>query len=72
MIDENVNIDGIVSMVDLVRLNQALAKIVELNKEQEANADCCYDGTINASDARALLQYLVIDIDELPLIPESK
>ncbi len=63
----DVNLDGAVSMVDLVMLNRSIAKIVQLNGEQMANADCCSDGKLNAQDASALLQFLVLAINEIPV-----
>lgn len=63
------NLDGVISMVDLVKLNQRMAEIIEFNEQQTANADCCYDGIITSSDARVLLQFLVNMVDELPLVP---
>lgn len=65
----DVNLDGIVSMIDLVMLNKRNADIVTFNDVQNANAECCVDGLIDTSDARALLQFLVLAIKELPLIP---
>lgn len=65
----DVNLDGIVSMVDLVYLNKANASIISLNDAQKANADCAADGTVTAGDAQALLKFLVLSIKELPVIP---
>lgn len=67
----DINLDGIVSMVDLVMINKYNAKILILNVSQEANADCCSDGTLDTSDARALLQFLVLTIKSLPFVPEA-
>lgn len=67
----DVNLDSTISMVDLVMLNKRNADIVTFNEVQTANADCCADGLIDASDARALLQFLVLSIKELPLNPEA-
>ena len=67
----DVNIDDKVSMADLVMLNKALANIVTLNEQQTANADCCTDELVNASDSSALLQFLVVKIDALPVAPEA-
>ncbi len=65
----DLNLDGIVSMVDQVMLNKYNAKILQLNEEQMVNANCCNDSNIDASDARALLQFLVLAVKELPLMP---
>lgn len=66
----DVNLDGIVSMLDLVYLNKKLASIIELNESATSNAECCADGNVNSSDASALLKFLVLSIKTLPVIPE--
>lgn len=66
----DLNLDDTVSMVDLVYMNKAIAQIVTLNDQQIANADCCFDGAVTASDASVLLQFMVLSIKELPVIPE--
>ena len=58
-------------MIDLVILNKSMAKIVVLSENQELNADCCEDGKVNSSDAYALLKYLVLVIDVLPITPQA-
>ncbi len=65
----DVNLDGTVSMVDLVYLNKAMSKAISLNYQQAANADCCSDNKNTAADASALLQFLVLTIEKLPIIP---
>lgn len=65
----DVNMDGVVSMTDLVMLNKSVAKIVILNADQTANADCCSDTVISTQDASALLRFLVLAIKTLPITP---
>ncbi len=62
----DVNLDGGISMVDLVYLNKANAKIVALNDQQKLNADCAFNGSIDSSDASVLLKYLLATIESLP------
>jgi hypothetical protein len=66
----DVNLDGTVSLVDLIYLNKALAGSVTLNEQQTLNADCCYDGKSNNADSTALLKYTIESIKELPVFPE--
>ncbi len=63
----DVNLDGTVSMVDLVYLNKAMSKIIILNDQQSANADCCMDNRNTAADASALLKFLVLALESLPI-----
>lgn len=63
----DVNLDGIVSMVDLVYLNKSIAQLITLNEQQLANAQCVDDGIVNTGDAQALLQFLVLNIKTLPI-----
>lgn len=65
----DVNLDNTVSMSDLVYLNKYNAKIITLNDQQLMNADCVYDSSIGGGDAGALLKFLVLAIDSLPLVP---
>lgn len=64
----DINLDGVVSMVDMVYLNKASAKLVQLNDQQMANADCAFDGSISAADSQALLKFLVLSLSELPVV----
>ena len=73
IVDENakygdVNLDGSVSLVDVVYLNKSLAGTIKLNDQQTANADCVYDKVVNASDITALLKYCIESIDALPIM----
>ncbi len=63
----DINLDGSVTMIDLVYINKYVAKLIVLNDSQMANAECCSDGTVNATDAGALLSFLTEKIDELPV-----
>lgn len=65
----DVNLDGSVSLVDVVYLNKGLAGSVQLNAQQKINAECVSDGAVGAADATALLKYCVESIDSLPVIP---
>ncbi len=60
------NLDGVVTLVDLVYLNKRLSNAVKFNAQQEANADCKKDGEIVSSDATALLKFLGEKISALP------
>ena len=66
----DVNLDGTVSLIDLVYLNKGLAGSITLNDQQKANADCVADGegAITAADATALMKYIIESIDSLPVI----
>ncbi len=64
------NMDGKISMVDLVHMNKYVAGLVGFNDSQKFNADCYRDGAVNGSDATALLRFLLQVIDMLPVIPE--
>ncbi len=64
------NMDGKLSMVDLVHMNKYVAGLVSFNDNQKLNADCYKDGAVNGSDATALLRFLLQVIDTLPVIPE--
>ncbi len=64
----DVNLDGTITMIDMVYLNKYSANVLELNKQQLNNADCLYDGTITGGDASALLKFLIEAIDALPVV----
>ena len=67
----DVNLDGKVSLVDVVYLNKYIAQTLNLNQQQLLNADCCNEGRINASDATSLLEFVIETIKSLPVVPES-
>lgn len=64
------NLDGSISMVDVVYLNKYNAGSLKFNDQQMANADCLFDNVINSADSTALLKYTVKKLDTLPVIPE--
>lgn len=66
----DVNLDGKISLVDLVYLNRITSGVIDANEEQLELADCCSDNRIDMNDATALLKYLVLEINKLPVIPE--
>lgn len=68
----DVNLDGGLTMMDVVHLNKYLSDIVTLTYEAKLNAGCCDDGVLNASDSAALLHYLLERIDSLPVVPAIK
>lgn len=55
----DVNVDGKVELVDAILLNKACAGQVTLTDEANANADCNASGSVDTSDAIALLRFLV-------------
>ncbi len=62
------NLDGQVSMVDLVYLNKYIAKQLQFNSQQTANAECASNGgVVDANDSLALLSFLVLKVDSLPI-----
>lgn len=60
------NLDGDVTLSDVVLLNKFNAGAIEFNAQATANIDCNNSGTIDASDSLALLRFLVQLIDVLP------
>ena len=66
----DVNLDGTVSLIDVVYLNKSIAGSVTLNDDAKVNAECVTDGSINSLDATALLKYTVESIKSLPVLPE--
>lgn len=59
------NLDGKVSLIDVVYLNKYNAGGMTFNDQQMENADCVYDNAVNALDATILLQYLVEIVDKV-------
>ncbi|MCD7959881.1 MAG: hypothetical protein LUF89_10530 [Ruminococcus sp.] len=64
----DVNLDGNVTLADVVVLNKVVAGAVDLNGKAKANANCNGDelNSIDASDSLALLKFLVQLVDMLP------
>lgn len=61
------NLDGAVSMADIVYLNKYLVGIIQFNDQQKRNAQCHTDTEIGFNDATALLRFLAQQIDNLPI-----
>lgn len=68
----DVNIDGKISVLDVVYSNKALANIITLNDQQLRNADCCKDGLFLPSDSSVLNKYIVRSIESLPVLPAEE
>ncbi|MBQ8514873.1 MAG: dockerin type I repeat-containing protein [Ruminococcus sp.] len=66
----DVNLDGQISLRDVVAIKKITAGTMQASDEQNALADCCADGLINASDATALLEYILEKVETLPVTPE--
>ena len=68
----DVNLDGKVDILDAVFLNKYLATLIQFSDAQIANADCCQDGVLNDQDTTALMQFIILLIDDLPVQPTEK
>ena len=68
----DVNLDGMVDILDAVFLNKYLATLIQFSDAQMANADCCQDGVLNDQDTTALMQFILLLIDDLPVQPTEK
>ena len=68
----DVNLDGKVDIVDAIFLNKYLATLIQFSDAQVANADCCQDGVLNDQDTTALMQFIILLIDNLPVQPTEK
>lgn len=62
----DINLDGAIGVTDVVYMNKYLAKIINLNDQQKANADVLNDSSLNSSDSSTLMKYIVNKIDSLP------
>ena len=62
------NLDGKITVVDIIILNKAQAKKIEMTAQQKANADCYFDGVIDAKDLEALLKYVCEFKASLPYV----
>ena len=65
----DVNLDGSISLLDVVYINKYIAKVLDLTDTQKDAADCCEDNTINGADVTALLRSIVRLITGLPVMP---
>ena len=68
----DVNLDGMVDILDAVFLNKYLATLIQFSDAQMANADCCQDGVLNDQGTTALMQFIILLIDDLPVQPTEK
>ena len=68
----DVNLDGKVDILDAVFLNKYLATLIQFSDAQMANADCCQDGILDDQDTTALMQFIILLIDDLPVQPTEK
>ena len=67
----DVNLDGKVDILDAVYLNKYLATLIQFSDAQMANADCYQDGILDDQDTTALMQFIVLLIDDLPTQPNQ-
>lgn len=67
----DLNIDGKVTMVDIIFICKYMTGAIKFNATQMANADCHKNGVVDASDATALLMYMAEKIMSLPVMPEK-
>ena len=67
----DVNIDGKISIADVVILNKYLVKSATVQEQGLANADCYKDGKPDANDSHTILKVIVgtYSESELPVIP---
>ena len=68
----DVNLDGKVDIADAIFLNKYLATLIQFSDVQVANADCYQDGVLNDQDTTALMQFIILLIDDLPAQPTEK
>ena len=60
------DLDGRLTLIDVVYLSKAANDSIVLNDAQRQNADCNSDDELNAQDAVSLLRFLVHTADSLP------
>ena len=66
----DVNLDGSVTLADLVTFQKQQRGALDFNAQQEANADCEQTetaGSVDALDLRALLDFLIGKSNQLPV-----
>ena len=66
----DVNTDNVVDLRDTIALNKYLANIIQFSDVQMANADCYKDGNLDEKDASTLMQFVVLLIQDMPVIKE--
>lgn len=62
----DVNLDSRVDITDAVLLNKAVAGAVELESQQQKNADCDASGDLSSNDSVILMKFLVSLVKTLP------
>lgn len=62
----DINLDGAITLSDVVIMNKAISGTVTLNDEATANADVNEDNQVDASDTLTLLKFVVQIVDTLP------
>ncbi|MCI7805132.1 MAG: glycoside hydrolase family 9 protein [Oscillospiraceae bacterium] len=69
----DVNVDGSVSIADVVKLNLYLLNNVDnaLTEQGFVNANCLYDGVVDSSDSTLLMNYAAMIIHYTELGPQS-
>ena len=65
----DVNVDGKISVADVVLLNKYLVKTAALSDEGKNNADAYLNGLLDANDALTILKCVVGTLSELPEYP---
>lgn len=68
----DINLDGNVTLADVVLLNKSIAGSVDLSTDAIANSDCDGSGVLGAEDALVLLRFLVQLVDTLPYTGQVK
>lgn len=63
----DVNLDGSISITDIIELNKYFVGTVRFDERQRENADCVHDGKIGMDDAMAIAQYLCGKMDKSDL-----
>ena len=66
----DVNIDGKITLVDMVYMNKYLTGAIKFNEQQLANGDCAKNGSVDSGDASALLLFIGEKIESLPAMPK--
>lgn len=67
----DLNIDGIVSVVDMVYMTKYLLGSIKMNRIQMKNADCFLDGDVSSADASVLLLFMGEKQEKIPVIPDT-
>ena len=64
----DVNVDGVVDIVDAIFLNKYLAGQITLSVAGTLNADCNASGHLDDADTTILMAYVLMKITDLPYI----